>query len=102
MWFVPFIFSFLLKKKLLVHVSVIEKNICDHQKKKYEVFFPKRKIRKSNYYLEVVQTDRKLRKRLVYLQQVISTRADYIYSYIGRQEYIKLEIKTVNLEQNRG
>ena len=85
-----------------VHVSVIEKNICDNQKNKYEVLFPKRKIRKSNYYLEVVQTERKLRKWLLYLQQVISTRADYIYSYIGRQDYIKLEIKTVNLEQHEG
>ena len=87
---------------MLVHVSVIEKNIYDNQKKKYEVFFPKRKIRKSNYYLEVVQTERKIRKRLVYLQQVISTGADHIYSYTGGQDYIKLEIKTVNLEQNGG
>ena len=85
---------------MLVHVSVIEKNICDNQKNKYEVLFPKRKIRKSNYNLEVVQ--RKLRKWLLYLQQVIATRADYIYSFIGRQDYVKPEIKTVNLEQHEG
>lgn len=46
---------------MLVHVSVIEKNICDNQKNKYEVLFPKRKIRKSNYNLEVVQT-KKIKK----------------------------------------
>ena len=80
--FLLFFLSYL--KKLLVHESIIEKNIYDNQKKKYEVFFPKRKIRKSNYYLEVVQTERNLHfSKKVYLQ-VISTGADNIYSYTGR------------------